>query len=68
SCNPVHMVYFVGSVESGSGTLINLDVMNVVPYSIDPSVFNVPPQCKNATAMVKRNSMLDRLFKLNIFI
>eukprot|EP00105_Crassostrea_gigas_P017746 XP_011435639.1 PREDICTED: uncharacterized protein LOC105334043 isoform X1 [Crassostrea gigas] len=68
SCNPVHMVYFVGSMESGSGSLINLDVMNVVPYSIDPSVFNVPPQCKNATTMVKRNSMLDRLFMLNIFI
>lgn len=52
SCNPVHMVYFVGSVESGSGTLVNLDVMNVVPYSIDPSVFNIPPQCKDATTLV----------------
>ncbi|XP_022318783.2 uncharacterized protein LOC111121706 isoform X2 [Crassostrea virginica] len=68
SCNPIHVVYFVGSIESGSGTMINLDVLNVVPYNIDPSVFNIPPQCRKAKPMVssKQNLMLDHLLRMNI--
>ncbi|XP_061182340.1 uncharacterized protein LOC133190664 [Saccostrea echinata] len=72
SCNPVHVVYFVGSAEKGSGTLINLDALNVVPSILDPSVFKPPPQCKNAMFTGKeeneRNTVLHRLFRKGLFI
>ncbi|XP_048763131.2 ependymin-related protein 1-like [Ostrea edulis] len=70
SCNPVHVVYFVGSAERGSGTMINLDVLNVVPYNIDPSVFDVPPQCRNARFKMESddNKGLQRILRMGIFI
>ncbi|XP_061182342.1 uncharacterized protein LOC133190666 [Saccostrea echinata] len=67
ACNPVRAVYFVGSADRGSGTLINLDVLNVVPSILDPSVFSPPPQCKNARFTGKeekeRNTVLQRFFR-----
>ncbi|XP_062598068.1 uncharacterized protein LOC134259506 [Saccostrea cucullata] len=71
SCNPGYAVYFVGSTERGSGTMINFDVLNVVPSILDPSVFSPPPQCKNARFTRKeenkRNTVLQRLFRKGLF-
>ncbi|XP_048763133.2 uncharacterized protein LOC125671433 isoform X2 [Ostrea edulis] len=70
SCNPVHVVYFIGSAEYDSGAMINLDVLNVVPYNTDPSVFHIPPQCRNARFKIENeeNNKLELVLKMRVFI
>ena len=43
-CDPVHVTYFIGSVNPDSGTLYSLNVLDIGPLN-STDVFNVPKQC-----------------------
>ena len=49
---PLHVVYFVGSVEAGSGTLFSVDVMDTHKGIKDPTVFTPPASCNNVPITV----------------
>ena len=67
-CLPVHVTYLVSSSEPDSGALYNLEVSDVTPGIKDPSIFNVPPQCKSIQVTTKYHLSLPKHLQAFFFV